>query len=306
MGEQIFAGFAGALGIKKETTWNQKATPPSRYLEIESETFEEARNWIDTQGIDGTRSRSKSRSAPTTIDPRGGFKIAGVKGADLLDLLELALGSQGTGTAFCADLLPSFTTVVLKGNQYSVFTGCVMSKLDFDASDADQALKLAAEAVAGALVIGTAPDLGTPSYANESPLVFAGSTISAGAASVVAKSFKLSLANKLDEQMFRNSRSRVALPVIGERELNGEIGLDWNDDNIAAFLTAWRADQYAALQAVFTNGVNVLTFACPTCRFPTEWAKVANKDALGTTAKFEARSSGPGARDEIQIFVHAV
>ena len=187
MGEQIFAGFAGALGIKKETTWNQKATPPSRYLEIESETFEEARNWIDTQGIDGTRSRSKSRSAPTTIDPRGGFKIAGVKGADLLDLLELALGSQGTGTAFCADLLPSFTTVVLKGNQYSVFTGCVMSKLDFDASDADQALKLAAEAVAGALVIGTAPDLGTPSYANESPLVFAGSTISAGAASVVAK-----------------------------------------------------------------------------------------------------------------------
>ena len=303
MTEQVFAGYAGALGIKAESSWNTKATPPTTFLEIESETFNEMRNWIDTMGIDGTRSRSKSRSAATTLDPRGGFKLAGTKSADLGALLALALGAYGVGTGYMADALPSFTAVILKGDQYSVYTGCMMTGLDFDASDADQALKLTAEAVAGALVVGTSADLGTPSYANEPPLVFAGSSLSVGGTSVISKSFKLSVKNKLEEQMFRNSRSRVALPVIGEREVNGEIGLDWNDANIAAFLTGWRADQYAALSTTFTNGVHNVTFICPNCRFPTDWAQLANKDALGTTAKFEARSSAAGARDELQVYV---
>jgi len=302
----VHAGYAGALGIKKEAVWNTALTPPTKFLEIESETFDEVRNWIDTMGIDGTRSRSKHRSAATTLDPRGGFKLNGVKGADLDLLLELALGAYGSGTGYAADLLPSFTTVVKKGHLYDVFSGCRVASLAFDASDADQALKAALEAICGTFAPGTAESLGTPSYADEVPLVFQGATFTAGVASVRAKNFKLTVTNKFDEQVFRNSRSRLALPVIGEREVNGELELDWNAANVTAVMDDWRADNYAALAAEFTNGVYVVTFSCANCRWPAERGKLANKDAIGMPVKFEARSSGPGARDELQVFVRAV
>ena len=293
----VHAGYAGAFGIKKETVWNTKATPPSKFIEIESETFDETRNWVNTPGIDGTRSRAKHRSAATTLDPRGGFRVNGAKGADLALLLELALGNYGSGTGYVGDTLPSFTAVIQKGHLIDVFTGCRISSLDFDASDSDQALKASIEAVAAALLAGESGDLGTPSYADEVPLVFLGSTIKAGTTSVQGKSWKLSLKNKLDESMFRTSRTRVALPVVGEREVTGEVGLDWNAANTDLVMANWRADGYAAMSAEFTNGVYVVTFVCPNCRWPMERGKLANKDAIGATAKIEAFSSGPGARE---------
>ena len=298
-------GYSGALGIKKETTFNVAATPPSLFIEIESETFDENRNWLNAPGIDGTRSRAKTRSAATTLDPRGGFNINGVKGAHLPTLLELALGCYGSGSGSDADLLPTFTTVVKKGPKYGVWAGCKMSKLELSSSQDDQALKAAIEAVAASLTVGSSSDLGTPSYSSEIPLTHCRSTFTIGGTAVRAKSHTLTLVNKLDEEVFRNSQTRLAIPETGEREVTGQVELDWSTANYAATMELWRAGTYAEFRAVYTNGVNVFTIVCPNCRTPSEWGKLSNKETILAPVKYEAFASAPGQRDEIQVYVAA-
>ncbi len=300
------AGFSGGFGIKKETSANVAATPPTNFLEIESETFDEVRNFLDTQGIDGTRSRSKHRSAPTTLDPKGGFVINGVKGGDLDLLIELLLGNYGSGTGYLGDALPTFTTVVKKTPKYDVYAGCKMLSGIFESSQDAQALKASFEALAMSLTEGTAPSFGTPTYVNEIPLTHVRGTFTVGSTAVNVQSSKLSIVNKIADNIYRNSQTRLAVPEIGEREVSGELALDWNAANYTALMTPWRSGTYAEYRAEYTNGAHVVTFVFPNCRFPSERGKIGNKELIAMPVKFEARSSGPGQRDEVQIYVRDV
>lgn len=298
----VHRGYQACLGIAKETELGTAVTPPTKWLEFESETFDEDRNWFEGKGVDGTRSKSKTREVETTLDPKGGFVIDGLQGADLDLILELLLGNYASGTGYLGDTLPSFTAVVHKPPRYDVYAGCKLSSGRFEAGQEAQGLKFTAELIAMALTEGDSDDLGTPSYAGEVPLTFARSTFSVAGSAVRVKDFNLTVANALDDQVYRNSQTRLALPENDERAVNGELTVDWNAANYTAFMARWRAAAYAEFRAEFTNGVYVVTFVCPNCRFPTERGKISGKEGIEMPVKLEARSSAPGESDEIYIY----
>jgi len=301
----VHAGYDGGLGVATEPSPGTAVTPPTTWLEIESETFDEERNWIDTPGIDGTRSRSKHRSAQTTIDPKGSFRLNGVKGADLDKILELLLGNYGSGTGYVGDTLPSFTVCVHKPPKYDVYAGCKMASGTFESAEGDQALKFDAEVTARTLTEGTITDFGTASYADEIPLIHRRLTFTVESEAVNIKRWQLKVENPLDTETFRNSQTRLALPENGERVVGGEFTPDWNATNYTNVMDLWRAGTYGEMRAEYTNGVYVVTFVCANCRFPTERGKVSGKEAIEMPSKFEARSSGPGEQDELQVYVAA-
>jgi len=302
---EAHSGYAGGLGIAKEETPNVAVTPPTKFLEIASESFNETRNWFNAAGIHGVRSRHKFASAETTLDPRGGFEIQGLKGADLDLLIEFALGNYASGSGYPGDVLPTFTTVVHKPPKYAVFAGCKLASLQFESSETDQGLKATAEAIAMSLAEGDAEDFGTPVYAQEIPLVHSRASFSVGGEDVRARSVQVRIANALDDGVFRNSQTRLAIPEQGEREVTGELALDWNAANYAAVMERWRAGAYAELRAEYTNGVYVVTFVCPNCRCPSEWGRLADKNVIQLPVKFEAYASAPGAQDELYVYVRA-
>lgn len=297
-------GYEGALGIAKETDFGTAVTPPTLFMEIESETLNETRNWFEGQGVDGTRSKSRTREAETTRDPRGNFVVNGVKGRDLSLILELLLGNYSAGTAFLGSTIPSFTAVAKKADDHHVFAGCKLASGQFEASEQEQALKLTAELLAASRADGDADDLGTPSYdSTETPLVFARSTFTVGGSAARVKTFTITVDNALAEDGFYNSQTRLNIKENGERDVSGSLGVDWNSANRTLFLDKWQAAEYAQLQAVFTNGVKDVTFRMPNCKFPTELGQIANKEKMDMPVSFNARASAPGQQDEITIFV---
>ncbi len=304
MGEThtVESGYDGGLGLAVESSFNDAVTPPTKYLEIESDSFDETRNWFNSDGITGSRSRAKTGSAPTTLDPRGGTRMSALRRAELSFLLPLALGGYGGGSGYPSDDLPSFTAVKKAGGEAGVFSGCKLTRLDLESSDSAQALAGGFECVAAGFAAGAEEDFGTPVYDVEIPLVHAGSDFQIGGASVQVKAFKLSIANKLDESVFRCSRTRLALPVVGKREVSGELTLDWNAATRASVLAVWRDDAYALFQATFTNGLSTVVISLPYCRLAAGHAKLAKDAALEMPVKFEAFASLPEARDEIQVF----
>ena len=306
MSELVNKGYAGALGIAVEETPGDAVTPPTTFLEIESETFDEERNWEEAKGIHGVRSKSLSDEAETTLDPKGGFVLPGVKGADMDLILQLLLGSYSSGTGYLGDELNSFTVVVNKPPNYDVYAGCKMASGRFEASQDAQALKFTSEIAAMTLVEGNAASLGTPSYANEIPMTFRRATFSVAGSPVYAKSFNLTVANALDTEVYRNSQTRIAIPENDERDVSGELAIDWNTANYTAFMDRWRAPSYAEFQAEFTNGVYNLTFVCPNCRYPSERGKIADKGLIDMPVKFVARASATGQQDELQVLLAAV
>ena len=298
----VHSGYQSALGIAKETDLGDAVTPPTLFLEFESETFDEERNWFEGKGIDGTRSKSKNRETETTLDPKGGFVLDGLKGADLDLILELLLGNYASGTGYLGDSLPSFTTVACKPPRYDVYAGCKMTSGRFEAGQDAQGLKFTAEVVAMSLAEGDSGDLDTPSYNDEIPLTFAGATFAVGETAVRVKDFNFTVANAIDDQVYRNSQTRLALPENDERDVSGELTVDWNAANYTAFMAKWRASTYAEFRAEFTNGVYVVTFVCPNCRFPSERGKIAGKEGIEMPVRLLARASAPGQADELYIY----
>lgn len=302
-------GYRGALGLIKEAVLGTAKTAQTgtlKYLEIESETFGAPIGTAESKGITGSRSRSKHTIVQGKKDVRGGFVINGAKGADFDLLLELSLGNYASGTGYPKDILPSFTVVRYAPPIYDIFAGCKMSKFGLASSQDDQALKLTAEVVGMTRANGVQTDLGTPSYADEIPLTHMRSTFTVASESVRTKSFGLNVVNALDEEVYRNSQNRLALPENDLRSVDGEMMLDWNQDNIDHVLDLWEAWTFGELMAEYTNGVYVVTVVAPNCIFPSERAKIGGPGTLEEPVKFNAFASTPGASDEVYIYRRVV
>lgn len=296
-------GYKGQLGLGKETT---PGTPvaPTVFLAFESETFKNEIERAESAGIAGTRGRSKLRSTQTKKRPGGGFVLSGTKVEELPLLLELAFGtfSGGSlGSTALAEALPSFTVEIDKVARRATYAGCKMGLLRLASSSGDQLLKLEAENIVAMSEAISADAATTPVYTEtQRPLVHKDATLTVDTEELHIEEVSLEIENTLDDDLFRNSQTRLAVPEL-DRRVGGAITSSWNADAYTHALAKFYSGTTAAVVVSWTDGTRTLSVSLPYCYFTGETPSIPGREVMTLSLPFEAKDSADGAADAIQI-----
>jgi len=127
-------------------------------------------------------------------------------------------------------------------------------------------------------------------------------TLSMGGVAQKPKSVEVTIDHQLVEDVYRNSRDRLAIPR-GRRLVTGVVELDWNALS-KALVDLWLADTAFTFQWQFTIGANTITFnsASNGCKFDGDVPNISAENFANTVRlPFTFYSVAAGGDDELTV-----
>ena len=252
-------GYAGQLGI-------DTVSPVTVRFSFRSSTLGVEEEFVDTNGLRGTRDRDISRIVAGTRRADGGLRLQ-PDAVELALLLPWIMGGApsgvGTVTYPLADTLSSRYVVVDKVAKVCTYDSVYVDRFTISGSQGeplDMELDCAGidETVGNA---GTFPALSIDSA--NTPFLFQQLSLSVGGVTYFSRDFRCVVDNALDKDRFFNSQTRTAITPT-DRHVSVHCTLPAKD--------AWAAYGAGAgglaVTATFTNGGAVLTLSLVKVAFP--------------------------------------
>lgn len=231
--------------------------------DFHSNTLSRKDEYIDTNGLRGTRARSVERNLDNIYRVNGQVRMFPTP-TELRTLLPLCNGTAETGagpyTYPLAETITGYTHVVDKVGKVFTYAGVLVSKYRIHGAQGNEAIGLdldllgttESEGAAGSFA-STAIDIATkPWYYAQSALTIAGS-------SFTPQNWSISVDHHIDADRFFNSQTLSTGTNAMDRTIDFECVLPYGD-SVAAYLTHSAATGVAVI-VTLTNGVYILTLS---------------------------------------------
>lgn len=250
-----------------------------------------AENFIDAQGMSGTRSHHSERVRRGTRQVSGSLQFA-PSAVELATLIGLATGnSNGT----LAETVPAHTWHIWRDGVLYKYTDCKVDTATFSVSEGGP-LQLTLQLVG---VDETLPGGNFPSLTVDlttGPFVMADAgNCSVGGTGYRFSAFELTIANKL-EPKYRNSNTITSLNAT-DREVT--VSLPFNLGDGASLYGASVAG--VAVSLTLTNGATSIQFEMPAVQTPRQPLPFAQRGVLDLPWQGVARKSGTTAELTITL-----
>ena len=239
------------------------SNPVDTRFDFISESLGVDENFIDTNGLRGTRDRSIERVRQGIRHIGGQIRLQPTA-VELAALLPWILGANASGTTYAiADTLQSRYVTVDRVSKVMTYNGCVIDRCTIRGSQGeplDITLDVCGldETVGNS---GTFPSLSLDTTTG--PFVFTDGVFSINSTTVNARSFELVVNNHIDRERFFNSLTAVSL-IPMDRHVMLNTQLPYGD---ASALYATGAGGVACT-LTFTNGGTSLALTMPKVAFP--------------------------------------
>lgn len=272
------AGSAGALAQLCIDTVAPTTTSPSFDFQAESLGMDE--EYIDSNGVRGTRARGIDRVRPGLQKIMGGISfVPNVAEAQLL--LAWALGTQSGSGPFTyplADTLTSRNVQFDRVGKVFTYAGCYVDQVTLHA-ERGGALHVDLSVVGQTETITNAGTFSSTTAIDKTttPWVFSDCTATIGGTTVTLNGINIVVNNAIDKDRFFNSLTLVSA-IAQDRKVMFSTELPYGDYT-AIYGTGLAASGLngVAINAVFTNGVKILTLAMGKCVFPRKAPRVAGR-----------------------------
>ncbi|HUU97744.1 MAG TPA: phage tail tube protein [Phycisphaerae bacterium] len=288
----------GQLGLALETNFGTAPDAMTNFFPFNNDSLRLEQEHVEADGMTGDFVGVQDMDVQTTRRVAGGIEIP-VRYVDVALLLRLITGTAAS-PYILTSTLPSFAVQKRVGaSDYFRAAGCKIRSAEFSSSQSDQVLK----AMLDLLGISEArADSGTAAtYSAGSPFLHKQLTLTVGSTSVRASGWTWKIDNQLLEDAYRNSPTLLAIPR-GDRVLvTGTLqGLDWNSTNRDLY-TQFVNGTWAALEAVYNDGSNTLTVACPKIKIPEGTPVNPDSGSVLTDLPYRAKVAAIGDTDIITI-----
>jgi hypothetical protein len=263
------------------------SSPVDARFDFQSERLACAEDFLDGNGLRGTRERDISR-VRRNVRRIGGQLALQPNAAELALLLPWALGADASGTTYAlADTLPERYVSVDRVAKVFLYSGCKVDRATFRAGQGE-ALQLALDLVGQDETVGNAGTF--PSLSIDvatGPFIFTDLALTIGGTTYNAKEFELTIDNKLDKQRFFNSATLVSV-VPTDREISLRTSLPYGDAT-----TAYNSGPGGvAVVATFTNGTVSVAFSLVKVTFPRRSPHVPGRSEIMVPMEGTAYHSG--------------
>jgi hypothetical protein len=251
----------GKLGI-------DTSNPVTKRFDFGTEGLKKKEKLVDGNGTRGTLSSDISRIRPgqKPIDGPISFEP---NVAEMALLLPWIFGGTPTGSGTVtyplADTIATRFVTIDRILKVFTYTSVGVDSATFRAAQGST-LSLDLNLVATTDTVGNAgtfPDIDIDTASG--PWIFEELVLSVNSTTVKAKSFELTVANRIDRQRFYNSLTLTSV-IAHDREINFRTSLPYGDHS--ALYDAGSGG--VEVEAVFTNGTNILTFAMGKVAYPAE------------------------------------
>lgn len=192
---------------------------------------------LHSGGLRGTRSRHQSRNRIVSQRSTGTF-VCNPTAAEIDWLLPYILGgATAGGVTDVANTLPTFSMLVDKGSKRFVYTGCVVGRAVFAASQGGAvSLSLDIEATAEATGSDTAFPSAVP-FTSASFFVLSDCAFTWLSSARKFSQFELAIDNMLDADRFNNSLTRAQI-VGQDRAVQLSLNTPYTSDNVDLYAVA--------------------------------------------------------------------
>lgn len=225
-----------------------------------SNTLAAENTLIGTEGIRGTRSRSKERVRLANVNV-GGTVTMNPSAAELDWLLINALGfSESTNVFTPTETVPSFVACLDRIAKVHTYLGCYVNRATFSGSSG-QPITLALDIIGTSESEGAAASFPALTFDLDVPYIFSDSATGLtleGTGSRKFDNFELVIDNVLNAR-FMNSRTASDISAT-DRSVTLSMSTPYTADESALYTTPVGSAAGAAGALVFTNGSKVLTF----------------------------------------------
>ncbi len=308
-------GYKGRLAFGQQgssAAWDGADSVAGILAEFTSEDIKPDVKTNYTPGACGHISQSIRRRRLGTKGGMGGFKL-GLCHDQAIALFEAILGKNTSGTITLDKTteLPCYTAFVDKDYGVSSadtfkMNNARVKRAVLSSSQNDQSVMLALELLGSTVSIGaTFPSSG---FTAPAEVIFQHYelALTMGGATQKPVSVELTFDNALVEDVFRNSRDRLAAPR-GRRIISGVVELDWNA-SAKALYDLWQADTAFTFSMVLTlvGTTKTVTIASASsgCKFDGE-APAIDAENYTNTVKFPFTfyAVAAGGDDEVSVVV---
>lgn len=217
---------------------------------------------FNSAGITGSRSHPSERTRQNTRRVSGSITL-NPNSVELDNLLPRILGGTESLDSFpLAETIPTFSCQVDRVTKVFSYSGCVVSRATFRASQGGP-LELQLDIEGVDETVGAAGSFPSLSLSQIGPYIFSDAAITVGGSSYSFRDIEITIDNAVDTERFFNSQTRASIPArdrVVQWTLNGPYG-----DNSALYSLAVAG---VACVATFTNGNRSLSFNSTKVQFP--------------------------------------
>jgi len=232
-------GLLGHVGLKEETTFGMKATPPDAYGEIKSESLSMNNGLIIPRYVGGIRSNKRIMLGALTVDgsinydftPEDIFPwlLKGMFGT--VNTSSLGLGAyEHVFTVKEDSNLPSFTVEVDAEASAAVFLGSKISKMGLSINPYNGLLEGSFDLISQTMEAITAT---SPTYADIDPFLAYQMAITLnGVSNVDFESLSLNFTNEMEGVKTLNTQRYIGKVVAKKFDCSGSFTLEYDNDDI--------------------------------------------------------------------------
>lgn len=264
-------GYQSQLGVSANNPVDQRFDFDSEEVVLDEE-------FLDTNGLRGTRSRSEERIRQGIRRVHGMIRLQPTA-TELEALLPWILGGTPTGTGTItyplADALTTRFVAIDRGSHVFTYNGCVVDTCTFHAAQ-NQPLNVDLE------IIGIDETLGAsgsfPSLNLDvatAPFIFTDLALVVASTTYNTRQFELKIDNDIEKERFFNSQTLTA-GYPKDRHITLSHPLPYGDD--AAAYNLGVAGVAATL--TFTFGAQVLEFSLSNCKYPRHSPRVEGHEEI--------------------------
>lgn len=273
-------GFQSQLGV-------DTANPVTQRLDFDSEELVCDEDFIDTNGLRGTRSLSQERIRQGIRRVHGMIRFQPTE-AELALLLPWILGgTPSLGTYPLGDILSPRFVAIDRGSHVFTYNGCVVDTATFHATQ-NQALSVDLEIIGIDETLGAAGSF--PSLTLDittQPFIFTDLVLVVNGVTYNCRSFELKIDNDIEKERFFNSQTLTA-GYAKSRHITISHPLPYGDDSAAYNLGV----AGVAATATFTNGAHVLEFSMANVKYPRHSPRVEGHEEIFLPLTGTAYKSG--------------
>lgn len=273
-------GFQAQLGIDTASTVTKR-------FDFQSESLACDEEFIDTNGLRGTRAHAVERLRQGNRRVGGQIRLQPTA-VELANILEWILGGTKSGTTYpLADALTDRYVVVDRGSKVFSYNGVVVDKCTIRGAQGEP-LDVTLDVVGKDETVGnsgTFPSLTLDTTTG--PFIFTDLAFSINATTVQAKEVEIVIDNKVDKDRFFNSQTATALYAM-DRVITLKTSLPYGDAN-ALYNTGVGG---VATTATFTNGATSLLFDFAKVAFPRKSPTVPGREEVMLPLEGTAYKSG--------------
>jgi hypothetical protein len=266
--------MAGVYGYQGQLAIDAGATPTLRY-DFQNESLICDENFIDTNGLRGTRARASERIRQGNRRVHGQLKLIPTT-QELAQLLPWILGTAVSGTTYAlADTVPTRYVTIDRVSKVFAYNGCVVDRATFHGTQGG-ALELILDLVGVDETITNSGTFGSLSLdLSTPPLIFTDLSLSVNSATDQCKEFTLVVDNDIDKERFFNSPTLTS-GYPRDRHITITHPVPYGDSS-ASYATGVAG---VAVTATFTDSAHVLTFTFANVKYPRRSPTVPGREEI--------------------------